>query len=74
MNVVARRRTWFWRRLYRLAFIIAVILGIIGGIIALADGIGWIDGIGKIFHGIGTISGSLSSGLAVDLSVPVRAA
>ena len=58
-DVVARRRTWFWRRLYRLAIVIAVILAIIGGIIALADGIGWIDGIGKIFHGIGSISGSL---------------
>jgi ATP-dependent Zn protease len=58
-DVVARRRTWFWRRVYRLAFIIAVILGVIGGIIALADGISWIDGIGKIFHGIGSISSSL---------------
>jgi cell division protease FtsH len=58
-DVVARRRTWFWRRLYRLAIVIALILAIIGGIIALADGIGWIDGIGKIFHGIGSISGSL---------------
>jgi cell division protease FtsH len=58
-DVVARRRTWFWRRLYRLAIIIALILAVIGGIIALADHIGWIDGVGKIFHGIGSISGSL---------------
>ena len=58
-DVVARRRTWFWRRMYRLAFWIAALLAVIGGIIALADHISWIDGIGKIFHGFGSISGSL---------------
>jgi ATP-dependent Zn protease len=58
-DVVARRRTWFWRRMYRFVFVIAVILFTIGGIIALADHVSWIDGVGKIFSGIGSISGSL---------------
>ena len=58
-DVVARRRTWFWRRTYRLLIRLAVLLFGIGGIIALADHIAWTDGVGKIFHGIGSISGSL---------------
>jgi ATP-dependent Zn protease len=67
-DVVARRRTWFWRRLYRLVVIIGVILAIVGGIIALADGISWIDGVGKIFDGIGALGGLLPN-LAFSLVV-----
>jgi cell division protease FtsH len=58
-DVVARRRTWFWRRLYRFAVIVAIVLFGIGGIIALADHKSWLEGVSSIFHGIGSISGSL---------------
>ena len=58
-DVVARRRTWFWRSLYRKAVFLAIVIFAIGGIIAIAGHHSWIDGVGKIFHGIGSISGSL---------------
>ena len=67
-DVVARRRTWFWRRLYRFVLIIAAIIFVIGGIIALADHISWIAGVGKIFSGIGNIGGALPN-LALTLVV-----
>src|SRR5882757_1751361 len=43
-DVVARRRTWFWRRMYRFVIIIAVLLAVIGGIIALIQHKSWIGG------------------------------
>ncbi|HTX32432.1 MAG TPA: AAA family ATPase [Solirubrobacteraceae bacterium] len=58
-DVVARRRTWFWRRLYRFVIIVAVVLFAIGGIIALAGHHTWIGGVGEIFHAFGSISKSL---------------
>src|SRR5436305_7523319 len=51
-DVVARRRTWFWRRLYRLVIIVGVLLAVIGGIIALVQHKSWIDGVGQIFHAL----------------------
>jgi ATP-dependent Zn protease len=67
-DVVARRRTWFWRRLYRLVIIIAVLLAVIGGIIALVQHKSWIDGVGQIFHAIGSIGGLIPN-LAFSLVV-----
>jgi len=67
-DVVARRRTWFWRSLYRKAVFLAILIFAIGGIIALADHIGWLDGVSKIFHAIGSIGGVLPN-LAVSLVV-----
>src|SRR5205085_4584608 len=34
-DVVARRRTWFWRSLYRKVLRIAILIGLIGAIVAL---------------------------------------
>ncbi len=67
-DVVARRRTWFWRRLYRLVIIIVVLLAVIGGIIALIQHTSWIDGVGQIFHAIGSIGGLIPN-LAFSLVV-----
>jgi ATP-dependent Zn protease len=58
-DVVARRRTWFWRSVYRKAMFVALLLFAIGGIIALAGHHSWIGGVGQIFHAFGTISGSI---------------
>src|SRR5437763_14246162 len=67
-DVVARRRTWFWRRLYRLALMIAILLGVIGGVIALTQHKSGIDGVGQIFHAIGSVGGLLPN-LAFSLVV-----
>jgi len=67
-DVVARRRTWFWRRLYRLAVTIAILLAVIGGIIALAQHKSFVDGVGQIFHAIGSVGGLLPN-LAFSLVV-----
>jgi ATP-dependent Zn protease len=67
-DVVARRRTWFWRRLYRLVLIIGILLAVIGGIIALAEHKSFIDGVGQIFHAIGSVGGLLPN-LAFSLVV-----
>jgi ATP-dependent Zn protease len=58
-DVVARRRTWFWRRLYRLAAFIAIFLAIVGGIVALAGHHSWWGGVTAIFHGLGSLGGAL---------------
>jgi cell division protease FtsH len=58
-DVVARRRTWFWRSIYRKLFFLAVLLFAIGGIIALVGHHSWIGGVGQIFHAFGSISGQL---------------
>jgi ATP-dependent Zn protease len=58
-DVVARRRTWFWRAIYRKVFFLGVLIFAIGGIIALAGHHSWIGGVGAIFHAFGTISGQL---------------
>ncbi len=58
-DVLARRRTWFWRSVYRKVVFVAILLFGIGGIIALAGHHSWIGGVGQIFHAFGTISGSI---------------
>jgi ATP-dependent Zn protease len=58
-DVVARRRTWFWRSVYRKVFFLAVLIAVIGAIIALADHRSWWGGVTAIFHGIGSIGGVL---------------
>jgi ATP-dependent Zn protease len=58
-DVVARRRTWFWRSLYRKAFFIAAAIAAIGAIIAVAGHHSWWGGVTSIFHWIGTIGTAL---------------
>ena len=58
-DVLARRRTWFWRRLYRTAVIIAVIVFGIGGIVALAGHHTWLGGVSSMFHAFGSLGSSL---------------
>ncbi len=54
-DVVARRRTWFWRRLYRLVFVVAITLAVIGGIVAILGHHSWLGGVQHIFTWIGTV-------------------
>jgi ATP-dependent Zn protease len=58
-DVVARRRTWFWRSIYRKVFFIALVIFAIGAIVALAGHHSWLGGVSAIFHAFGSISGSL---------------
>jgi cell division protease FtsH len=58
-DVVARRRTWFWRSMYRKAVFLAILIFAIGGIIALAGHHSWIGGVAQIFDAFGAISGSI---------------
>jgi ATP-dependent Zn protease len=58
-DVVARRRTWFWRSLYRKVFFLAALIAVIGAIIALADHRSFWGGVTEIFHAIGSIGGLL---------------
>ncbi len=67
-DVVARRRTWFWRRFYRFVIGVAVILAIVGGLIALFGGHTWLGGVQQIFHFLGQIGSQLPS-LAVTLLI-----
>jgi ATP-dependent Zn protease len=67
-DVVARRRTWFWRSLYRKVLFVAIFLAIVGGIVALAGHHSWWGGVTAIFHGLGTIGGLLPN-LAFTLVV-----
>ena len=67
-DVVARRRTWFWRRLYRLVAFIAIFLAVVGGIVALAGHHTWWGGVTAIFHGLGSLGGLLPN-LAFSLVV-----
>ena len=58
-DVLARRRTWFWRSVYRKVVFIAILLFAVGGIIAIFGGYSWIGGVEQIFHAFGSISGSI---------------
>src|SRR5947209_19086126 len=58
-DVVARRRTWFWRSLYRKVVILTVLIAVIGGIIAVLGGHTWWGGVKEIFHALGSIGGLL---------------
>jgi len=67
-DVVARRRTWFWRSLYRKVVFIATFLAIVGGIVAIAGHHTWWGGVAAIFHGLGSLGGLLPN-LAFSLVV-----
>src|SRR5579862_6717491 len=54
-DVVARRRTWFWRSIYRKVFFVAVFLAVVGAIIAIAGHHSWWGGVTRIFGVVGTI-------------------
>jgi cell division protease FtsH len=58
-DVVARRRTWFWRSVYRKVFFLAVLIAVVGTIIALAGHHSWWGGVTRIFHVFGLIGGVL---------------
>jgi len=58
-DVLARRRTWFWRRLYRTALIVAIVIFGIGGIVALAGHHTWLGGVSAMFHAFGSLGSSL---------------
>jgi ATP-dependent Zn protease len=58
-DVVARRRTWFWRSLYRKLFFIGLVLAVVGAVVALVNHESWWAGVTAIFHWIGTIGGQL---------------
>jgi ATP-dependent Zn protease len=58
-DVVARRRTWFWRSLYRKAFFLGAFIFFVGAIVAIAGHHSWIDGVSRIFTAIGSIGGAL---------------
>nr|MDQ6911047.1 hypothetical protein [Actinomycetota bacterium] len=67
-DVVARRRTWFWRALYRKVLFVAILIFAIGGIVALAGHHSWIGGVGHIFTWLGTIGSQLPS-MAISLVI-----
>ncbi|HUZ29733.1 MAG TPA: AAA family ATPase [Solirubrobacteraceae bacterium] len=58
-DVVARRRTWFWRSLYRKVFFLAVFIFFVGAIVAIAGHHSWIGGVSAIFNAIGSLGGTL---------------
>jgi cell division protease FtsH len=67
-DVVARRRTWFWRSLYRKVFFVGAVLAGIGAIVALAGGHTWWGGVQSIFSFLSTIGSELPS-LAISMVV-----
>jgi cell division protease FtsH len=67
-DVVARRRTWFWRSVYRKAFVVGTLIAGIGGIVALAGHHTWWGGVQAIFNGLGSLGSSLP-GLAVTFVI-----
>jgi hypothetical protein len=60
-DVVARRRTWFWRSLYRKVFFLAVLIAVVGALVALIGHHSWWGGVQAIFDWIGHIGTSLPS-------------
>jgi ATP-dependent Zn protease len=67
-DVLARRRTWFWRRLFRFVISIALFLAIVGAIVALFGHHTWWGGVQSIFHFLGTIGSELPS-LAISIII-----
>jgi cell division protease FtsH len=67
-DVVARRRTWFWRSIYRFAFRLAIVLAVIGGIVALFGHKSWWEGVTSIFTFLGNV-GSQAPGLAISIFI-----
>ena len=67
-DVVARRRTWFWRSLYRKLFFIAAFLAVVGAIVAILGHHTWWGGVQSIFTFLGTIGSQLPS-LAISILI-----
>jgi ATP-dependent Zn protease len=67
-DVVARRRTWFWRSLYRKALFLAVLIAAVGAIVAVAGHHTWWGGVQSIFTFLGTIGSALPS-LAISILI-----
>jgi ATP-dependent Zn protease len=67
-DVVARRRTWFWRSLYRKVVFLALLLAVVAALIALFSGKSWWGGVESIFHWLGSIGGALPS-LALSMVI-----
>ncbi|HLY50100.1 MAG TPA: AAA family ATPase [Solirubrobacteraceae bacterium] len=67
-DVVARRRTWFWRSIYRKAIFLAIFIFAVGGIVALAGHHSWLGGVSHIFSWLGNIGSQLPS-LAISLVI-----
>jgi len=67
-DVVARRRTWFWRSLYRKALFLIALLAAVGAIVAVAGHHSWWGGVQSIFSFLGTVGSALPS-LAVSILI-----
>ncbi len=67
-DVVARRRVWFWRSLYRKVLFLAILIAVIGGLIALFGHKSWWAGVQSMFNWFGTIGSQLPS-VAVSILV-----
>ncbi len=58
-DVVARRRTWFWRSIYRFVFRVGVLLAVIGGLVAIFGHKSWWEGVTSIFTFLGNVGTQL---------------
>jgi cell division protease FtsH len=67
-DVVARRRTWFWRRLYRFVVFVVVFLAVVGAIVAILGHHTWWGGVHSIFSFVGQVGSQLPS-LAVSILI-----
>jgi cell division protease FtsH len=67
-DVVARRRTWFWRRLYRFVVFVVVFLAVVGAILAIFGHHTWWGGVQSIFTFLGQIGSQLPS-LAISILI-----
>ena len=67
-DVVARRRTWFWRSLYRKAIFLAIFIFAVGALVALFGHYTWMGGVSQIFTWLGNIGSQLPS-LAISLVI-----
>jgi cell division protease FtsH len=67
-DVVARRRTWFWRSLYRKVLFIGAFIAIIGAVIAIAGHHSWWGGVQHMFSWLGTVGSELPE-LAISILI-----
>jgi ATP-dependent Zn protease len=58
-DVVARRRTWFWRSIWRKVLILAVLISVVATIVAFAGHHSWWGGVQSIFSWLTTIGSQL---------------
>jgi ATP-dependent Zn protease len=67
-DVVARRRTWFWRSLYRKVIFLALLIGAIGALVAIFGGKSWWGGVQSIFDFMSSIGGQIPN-LAISMVI-----